>query len=130
MCAVLLGTAVTHGHIGCSARQYAAPGFRSDRRLFPSAGDPLWDGHNKVAFQNTDCTWLAGNFRDTGSQAVMVLFSASTVHKEDWPNPQLQQQLAAEHDVSSLAVDTAGRGESCGYEVGPGCMSMVILPSR
>ena len=128
LCALVIGMAAAHGSLDCWARPYAAPGFLSDRRLFPAVGDPLWNGHNKVAFQNADCTWLAGNFRDTGSQAVMILYSAATIHKESWPNPQLQQQLAVEHNLSSLAVDIAGRGESCGYEIGPGCMSTVILP--
>ena len=114
----------------CWARPYAAPGFLSDRRLFPPVDDPFWDGYDKVAFQNADCTWLAGNFRDTGSDAVMILFPAFTIHKEMWPNPQLQLQLAVDHNISSLSVDIAGRGESCGHEIGPGCTSTVMLSSR
>ncbi|KAL0046150.1 hypothetical protein WJX82_004061 [Trebouxia sp. C0006] len=109
----------------CWARPYAAPGFLSDRRLFTPVGDPFWDGYDKVAFQNADCTWLAGNFRDTGSDAVMILFPAFTIHKEMWPNPQLQLQLAVGHNISSLSVDIAGRGESCGHEIGPGCSSTI-----
>ncbi len=132
ICAFVACATLAHGRMECWARPYAAPGFLSDRRLFPSAavGDPLWDGQTKVAFQNADCTWLAGNFRDTGSEAVFILFPAATIHKEFFPNPQLQQRLALEHNISSLAVDIAGRGESCGHEIGPGCTSTVIMPAR
>jgi len=129
-CTLVMITPMALCKMDCWARPYAAPGFLSDRRLFPSVGDPFWDGYNKVAFQNADCTWLAGNFRDTGSDAVMILFPAFTIHKEMWPNPQLQLQLAVDHNISSLSVDIAGRGESCGYEIGPGCTSTVILSSR
>lgn len=129
-CTLVMVTPLALCKMDCWARPYAAPGFLSDRRLFPSVGDPFWDGYNKVAFQNADCTWLAGNFRDTGSDAVMILFPAFTIHKEMWPNPQLQLQLAVDHNISSLSVDIAGRGESCGYEIGPGCTSTVILSSR
>ena len=110
--------------LNCWGSPFAAPGFVSDRRLFPK-GDPVWDGQQKVAFRNADCTYLVGNFRDTGSDAVVILFPAATIHKEWWPNPQIQHHLAVKHNVSSLAVDVAGRGESCGTEVGPGCESTV-----
>jgi len=126
-CTLIMVTLMALCKMDCWARPYAAPGFLSDRRLFPPVGDPFWDGYNKVAFQNADCTWLAANFRDTGSDAVMILFPAFTIHKEMWPNPQLQLQLAVDHNISSLSVDIAGRGESCGYEIGPGCTSTVML---
>ena len=124
-CSLVVAVELAHCSVDCWAKPYAAPGFQSDRRLFPA--DPLWDGHHKVAFHNIDCTALAGNFRDTGSEAVILLFPAATIHKDHWPNPQLQQHLAVEHNLSSLAVDIAGRGESCGVEVGPGVQSTVIL---
>ncbi len=129
-CTLVMVIPVALCKMDCWARPYAAPGFLSDRRLFTPVGDPFWDGYDKVAFQNADCTWLAGNFRDTGSDAVMILFPAFTIHKEMWPNPQLQLQLAVGHNISSLSVDIAGRGESCGHEIGPGCSSTVMLSSR
>ena len=130
LCTIVVASHAVQCKVECWARPYAAPGFVSDRLLFADLGNSVWDGHNKVAFPNADCTLLAGNFRDTGSPAVMLLFPAATIHKESWPNPQLQFQLAKEHNISSLAVDVAGRGESCGYEIGPGCTSTVILPTR
>lgn len=127
---ILVCASACRGKIDCWGRPYGAPGFVSDRRLFP-LGESIWDQHQKVAFQNADCTWLVGNFRDTGSRGVVILFSAATIHKEWWPSPQIQQRLAVEHNVSSIAVDIAGRGESCGYEVGPGCESTVSrLPAE
>lgn len=123
---LLASVVLGHKDRDCWARPYAAPGFQSDRRLFPFVGDPLWDQHKKTAFQNAECALLAGNFRDTGSQAVFILFPAATITKEYWPLPELAQRLALNHNVSSLAVDIAGRGESCGYEIGPGCASTVI----
>ncbi|KAL0049112.1 hypothetical protein WJX82_006790 [Trebouxia sp. C0006] len=78
--------------------------------------DPVWDGMTKVGFQNAESTWLAGNFRDTGSDFVAVLFGGSIQHKEYWPEPPLMRTLALNHGISSLAVDIAGRGESCGSE--------------
>ena len=123
VCAALLSGVLGRKDRDCWARPYAAPGFQSDRRLFP--GGPFWDGLNKVAFYNAECALLAGNFRDTGSNAVFILFPAATITKEVWPLPELAQRLAANHNLSSLAVDIAGRGESCGYEVGPGCASTV-----
>ena len=116
---VILSGLLAHKGRDCWARPYAAPGFESDRRLF--SRDSLWDQPSKVAFHNVECTLLAANFRDTGSQAVFVLFPAATITKEVWPLPELAQRLALNHNLSSLAVDIAGRGESCGYEVGPGC---------
>ena len=127
MCTLVVASHAVHCKVDCWARPYAAPGLVSDRLLFADLGNSIWDGHNKVAFPNADCTLLAGNFRDTGSKAVMLLFPAATIRKESWPNPQLQLQLAKEHNISSLAVDVAGRGESCGYEIGPGCTSTVTL---
>ncbi|KAL0019247.1 hypothetical protein WJX79_010983 [Trebouxia sp. C0005] len=99
----------------CKAAKYGLPGFRSQRSLFPNA-DPVWDGMTKVGFQNAESTWLAGNFRDTGSDFVAVLFGGSIQHKEYWPEPPLMRTLAINHGISSLAVDIAGRGESCGSE--------------
>ena len=99
----------------CKAATYGLPGFRSSRNLFPPK-DILWDGVDKVAFQNVESTWLAGNFRDTGSAFVVVLFGGAIQHKEYWPEPNLMRTLAVNHGISSLAVDIAGRGESCGTE--------------
>lgn len=99
----------------CKAAKYGLPGFRSQRSLFPNA-DPVWDGMTKVGFQNAESTWLAGNFQDTGSDFVAVLFGGSIQHKEYWPEPPLMRTLALNHGISSLAVDIAGRGESCGSE--------------
>ena len=99
----------------CKAVTFGLPGFRSQRTLFPKK-DSLWDGMDKVAFQNADGTWLAGNFRDTGSDFVVVLFGGSIQHKEYWPEPNLASTLSINHGISSLAVDIAGRGESCGFE--------------
>ena len=99
----------------CKAASYGLPGFRSSRNLFPPK-DILWDGVDKVAFQNVESTWLAGNFRDTGSAFVVVLFGGAIQHKEYWPEPNLMRTLAVNHGISSLAVDIAGRGESCGTE--------------
>ena len=45
--------------------------------------------------------------------------------QEDWPQPELALYLANSHGLSSLAVDPAGRGESCGYEYGPGYEGLV-----
>ena len=45
--------------------------------------------------------------------------------QEDWPQPELALYLANSHGLSSLAVDPAGRGESCGYEYGPGYECLV-----
>ena len=109
--------------LNCWGRPFGAPGFVSDRRLF--SPDPLFDNLQKVAFRNADCAYLVGNFRDTGSDAVVILFPADTVYKEWWTYINLQQQLAVQHNISSLAVDVAGRGESCGHEIGPGCESTV-----
>ena len=108
----------------CKATTYGVPGFRSQRDLLPSS-KAVWDGVRKVAIQNKDGTWLAGNFRDTGSEFVVVMFNAATAHKETWPLPNLAQTLADKHGYSSLAVDIAGRGESCGFEIGPDCTSAV-----
>ena len=102
----------------CTAPSFGVPGFQSSRDFFPH-NNTLWDNVHKVAFRNADCTWLAGNFRDTGSDFVVVLFGGATTHKETWPVPDLARTLALIHGISSLAVDIAGRGESCGYEVGP-----------
>ena len=102
----------------CTAPTYGVPGFQSSRDIFPR-NNTLWDNVRKVAFQNADCTWLAGNFMDTGSDFVVVMFGGATTHKETWPLPDLARTLAKVHGFSSLAVDIAGRGESCGYEVGP-----------
>lgn len=99
----------------CKAAKYGLPGFRSQRSLFPNA-DPIWDGMTKVGFQSADSTWLAGNFQDTGSDFVAVLFGGSIQHKEYWPEPPLMRTLAINHGISSFAVDIAGRGESCGSE--------------
>ena len=141
----------------CNALEYAQPGFRSNRRLYPpDQHDPrVWDDMHKVSFQNSDCTWLAANFKDTGSSFVAILFAGFTQHKvcaytftlqpccvfnmcfsckykrgrpksqEDWPQPELALYLANSHGLSSLAVDPAGRGESCGYEYGPGYDGLV-----
>lgn len=102
----------------CVAPAYGMPGFHSSRDIYP-LNNTLWDNVHKVAFQNADCTWLAGNFMDTGSDFVVVMFGGATTHKETWPLPDLARTLAQVHGFSSLAVDIAGRGESCGYEVGP-----------
>ncbi|KAL0031621.1 hypothetical protein WJX77_010215 [Trebouxia sp. C0004] len=99
----------------CKAAKYGLPGFRSERGLFPNA-DPVWDGMTKVGFQNAEATWIAGNFRDTGSDFVAVLFGGSIQHKEYWPAPPLMRTLAINHGISSVAVDISGRGESCGSE--------------
>ena len=107
----------------CSAAEFALPGFHSRRALYPA--DEVWDGLKKVTFQNADCAWLAGNFRDTGSDFVAVFFPGWTMHKEVWPLPELTKTLADKHGLSSLVVDFAGRGESCGYETGPDCTSAV-----
>ena len=107
----------------CKALSYSVPGFRSPSSVLPDK--PIWDNVNKVSFQNKDGTWLAGNFKDTGSDFVVVLFGGATTHKETWPLPDLANTLATVHGLSSLAVDIAGRGESCGYEIGPDCTSAV-----
>ncbi len=109
--------------VGCAAAAYAAPGFQSHRGLY--LADQMWDGFDKVAFPTENCVWLAGNMRDTGSEAVFILFGGAKDHKETWILPQIAQKLASEHGVSSLAVDNAGRGESCGYEIGPSYSSTV-----
>lgn len=109
----------------CKATTYGVPGFRSQRDMLPSQ-NAIWDGVRKVAFQNKDGTWLAANFRDTGSEFVVVMFNAATAHKETWPLPNLAQTFGDKHGYSSLAVDIAGRGESCGFEIGPDCTSAVI----
>ena len=108
----------------CKATSFSTPGFRSPRSIFPEH-KALWDNVNKVSFQNKDGTWLAGNFKDTGSAFVVVMFGGATAHKEAWPLPDLARTLANDHGLSSIAVDIAGRGESCGYEVGPDCTSGV-----
>ena len=99
----------------CKAVTYGYPGFRSQRSLFPNA-DTIWDHTDKVAFQSADGIWLAANFRDTGSDFVAVMFGGSIQHKEYWPEPNLMRTLALNHGISSLSVDIAGRGESCGFE--------------
>lgn len=67
----------------CNALTYAQPGFVSDRRLYPPDQHEaqVWDNTHKVAFQNSDCTWLAANFRDSGSSFVAILFGGFTRHK-------------------------------------------------
>ena len=112
----------------CKATDYSHPGFRSERSLF-ATDSTLWDDVRKVAFQNKDGTWLAGHLRDTGSDFIQVLFGGSTTHKETWPVPDLARTLAQQHGLSSLAVDIAGRGESCGYEIGPDCSGQVNEPN-
>lgn len=152
---VLTATASAQDTYQCNALTYAQPGFRSNRRLYPpDKHDPrVWEDMHKVAFQKSDCTWLAANFKDTGSSFVALLFAGFTQHKatpwhmqlathsqvashkytstvsstlqEDWPQPELALYLANSHGLSSLAVDPAGRGESCGYEYGPGYECLV-----
>ena len=107
----------------CQALEYASPEYRNSRSNFPS--DPVWHGVTKVALRTADCTWLAGNFLDTGSSFVAVFFGGMTAHKETWPFPWLSQALAEKYGISSLTVDHAGRGESCGYEWLPGYASKV-----
>ena len=101
--------------VHCKAEAYGLPGFRSQ----PSSGSGSDPRKNvfKVAFQNTHGTWLAGHFRDTGSDSVAALFPALAAHKEDWPAPALMDALAQAHGLSSLVIDFSGRGESCGYEL-------------
>ena len=79
----LCTTAYAQDTYHCNALDYAQPGFRSDRRLYPpDKHDPrVWDDMHKVAFQNADCTWLAANFKDTGSSFVAILFAGFTQHK-------------------------------------------------
>ena len=101
---------------GCNAISYGLPGFRSQMQLFPGT-DTWWEGMYKVGFQNSDGTWLAGNFRDTGSDFVAILFPGLRQHKETRGLPELMETLAQNHGYSSLAVDAAGRGESCGSEL-------------
>ena len=107
----------------CTAPLYSSPGFRSERQLFPAAA--LWDSVQKVSFQASDCSWRAAHFLDTRSEFVAVLFGGSTNTKVWDPLPQLADQLARHHGISSLTVDNAGRGESCGIEEGPGYSSRV-----
>ncbi len=113
----------------CKAASFSQPGFVSSRSAFPQSSK-VWNGVNKVSFQNKDGTWLAGNFRDTGSDFVVAMFGGATTHKETWPLPDLAKTLADVHDLSSIAVDVAGRGESCGYETGPDCASAVRFFTR
>ena len=108
----------------CKATSFSQPGFVSSRSAFPQSSK-VWNGVNKVSFQNKDGTWLAGNFRDTGSDFVVAMLSGATTHKETWPLPDLAKTLADVHGLSSIAVDVTGRGESCGYEIGPDCASAV-----
>ena len=108
----------------CKASAFGQAGFVSSRTAFPQS-NKIWDGVNKVSFQNKDGTWLAGNFRDTRSDFVVVMFGGATTHKETWPLPDLAKALDDLHGLSSIAVDVAGRGESCGYEIGPDCTSAV-----
>lgn len=110
----------------CKATSFSQPGFVSSRSAFPQSSR-LWNGVNKVSFQNKDGTWLAGNFRDTGSDFVVAMLGGATAHKENWPLPDLAKTLADVHGLSSISVDVAGRGESCGYEIGPDCTSAVRL---
>lgn len=102
----------------CKALEYAAPGYVHSRERFPP--DLIWNDVSSVAFPRADCTWLAANFRDTGSSFVAIFFGGYTAHKETWPYPWLAHALANRYGISSLVVDPAGRGESCGYEVVPG----------
>ncbi len=108
----------------CKATSFSQPGFVSSRSAFPQSSK-LWNGVNKVSFQNKDGTWLAGNFRDTGSGFVVAMLGSATTHKEAWPLPDLAKTLADVYGLSSIAVDVAGRGESCGHEIGPDCASAV-----
>lgn len=108
----------------CKATSFSQPGFVSSRSAFPQSSK-VWNGVNKISFQNKDGTWLAGNFRDTGSDFVVAMLGGATTHKETWPLPDLAKTLADVHGLSSIAVDVTGRGESCGYEIGPDCASAV-----
>ena len=103
--------------LNCPALSYASLGFQSQRSLFPA--EPKWDGVKKVAIPTIDCNHLAGDLRDTNSEVIIVLFGGSKDHKETWPLPDIGEVLAKSYNLSSLVVDIAGRGESCGYEVGP-----------
>ncbi len=127
---VRISSAAETGHASqaeyCKATSFSQPGFVSSRSAFPQPSK-VWNGVNKVSFQNKDGTWLAGNFRDTGSDFVVAMLGSATTHKETWPLPELADSLADVHGLSSIAVDIAGRGESCGYEIGPDCASAVRI---
>ncbi len=127
---VRISSAAETGHASqaeyCKATSFSQPGFVSSRSAFPQSST-FWTGVNKVSFQNKDGTWLAGNFRDTGSDFVVAMVGSATTHKETWPLPELAKSLADVHGLSSIAVDVAGRGESCGYEIGPDCASAVRI---
>ena len=89
----------------CEAFRYAAPGFQSNRHLFPpDKHDPrVWDGMRKVAFQKSDCSWLAANFKDTGSQFVAILFAGFTQHKVYMIVPaRFWKPMADRHQVLAL----------------------------
>ena len=110
---VVLTRSIVRASAKCNAEAYGLPGFRSQPSDERSSGSNVY----KVAFRNIDGTWLAGNFRDTGSDFVVALFLGLGAHKEDWPASELMETLAQTQGLSSLAVDVAGRGESCGYEL-------------
>ncbi|DBA67788.1 TPA: hypothetical protein ACH3X2_001222 [Trebouxia sp. C0005] len=105
----------------CAATGFGQPGFVSSRQFFPAGSE--WDGVKKVAFQNSDCTWLAANFLDTGSEFVMILVLGIWADKSMHFIPSLAQALAADSNISTLALDFRGRGESCGVEILPGYFS-------
>ncbi|DBA67797.1 TPA: hypothetical protein ACH3X2_001199 [Trebouxia sp. C0005] len=107
----------------CAATGFGQPGFVSSRQFFPAGSE--WDGVSKVAFQNSDCTWLAANFLDTGSEFVMILVLGLWADKSMHFIPSLAQALAADSNISTLALDFRGRGESCGVEILPGYSSGV-----
>lgn len=102
--AALCATACAQDTYRCNALAYAQPGFVSDRRLYPPDNhDPrVWDGMHKVAFQKSDCTWLAANFKDTGSSFVAVLFAGFTQHKVSAsPSAFSTSSVSKPHDIDA-----------------------------
>lgn len=103
--ATLCATACAQNTYHCNALDYAQPGFVSDRRLYPpdKHDHRVWDGMHKVAFQKSDCTWLAANFKDTGSPFVAILFAGFTQHKVSAsPLPFGMCLLSKPHDAEIL----------------------------